>query len=354
MSGSPIFELLERSQERFAERRLLICGDVLDEQLLKLTRYTQSATVLVDNFVTAQSMAALLAQKFEPHSLCQSVEYKHIKVCFSALELAPLDKFDTLLIILGKNKQLTQKLLAKLQKFLEIGAHIYIAGENAGGGKSANSFLKPTGECVKLDLARKCTLFMAQYQNPFADFEQKEPINVGACGEKFKLYQDPAVFSQGRLDEGTAMLLYALREAPLVHTALDLGCGCGIVGLCLKSLGHLHVTSSDVSAQALYLSQENAKLNGIDGIEYLASDMLKDLGSFDMIAVNPPFHRGLVTTTAPTLKMIADAPQHLNAQGVMYLIANGHLGYDKYLKQAFSHVVIVKENPRYKVYKCTK
>ena len=192
---------------------------------------------------------------------------------------------------------------------------------------------------------------MAQYQNPFADFEQKEPINVGACGEKFKLYQDPAVFSQGRLDEGTTMLLYALREEPLV-TALDLGCGCGIVGLCLKSLGHLHVTSSDVSAQALYLSQENAKLNGIDGIEYLASDMLKDLASFDMIAVNPPFHRGLVTTTAPTLKMIADAPQHLNAQGVMYLVANGHLGYDKYLKQALAFSCCNRQRkPRYKVYK---
>ncbi len=351
MSGSPIYELLERSLERFVDRRLLICGDVLDEQLLKLARYTKNTTVLVDNYITAQAMAALVGQTFD--SSCeQTINYKHLNICYISLENVKLDKFDTLLIILGKNKQLTLKLLSVLQNHLEPNSLIYIAGENAGGGKSAGNLLKPTGESIKLDLARKCSLFMAQYQNPFPQWKSSELINVDACGFKFKLYQDPAVFSQGRLDEGTSMLLHALCEAKLAQNALDLGCGCGIVGLCLKRLGHLKITSSDISAQALYLSCKNAKLNNIDGISYQSADMLKELDSYDLIAVNPPFHRGIATTIAPTLKMIQDAPAHLNKGGVMYMVANGHLPYEKYLKDSFNTVHTIKENQRYKVYKC--
>lgn len=351
MSGSPIYELLDRSSERFVDRRLLICGDVLDEQLLKLARYTKNTTVLVDNYVTAQAMAALLGQTLD--SSCeQTVSYKHINICYVSLDKIKLDKFDTLLIILGKNKQSTLKLLSLMQRHLDPNSLIYIAGENAGGGKSAGNLLKPAGESIKLDLARKCSLFMAQYQKPFPQWKDSEPINVDACGFKFKLYQDPAVFSQGRLDEGTAMLLYALCEAEQTQNALDLGCGCGIVGMCLKRLGHLKITASDISAQALYLSCKNAKLNDIDGIIYRSADMLKALDSYDLIAVNPPFHRGIATTIAPTLRMIQEAPAHLNKGGVMYMVANGHLPYEKYLKDSFNNVSIVKENPRYKVYKC--
>ena len=356
MSGSPIFELLERSQERFNDKKLLICGDVLDEQILKLTRFAKQATVLVDNFITAKAMAALLGQELLDNSFNQSISYKHINVKFAPVEIASeeLETFDTMLIILGKNKQLTLKLLSLMQSHLEKDATIYIAGENAGGGKSAGSLLKATGESVKVDLARKCTLFAAKYAKPFPEYKDPEIITVSTCGRKFKLMQDPAVFSQGRLDEGSAMLLYALKEASIKSDALDLGCGCGIIGLCLRHLGFSYVTSSDVSAQALYLSFKNAELNGIDGVEYRCADMLKGLGQYSLIAVNPPFHRGIATTTAPAINMMLSAPEHLNDGGKMYLVSNSHLGYEKYLKEAFNEVDIVKENPRYKVFKTSK
>ena len=79
--------------------------------------------------------------------------------------------------------------------------------------------------------------------------------------------------------------------------------------------------------------------------------MLENLGKFNLIAVNPPFHRGLLTTTTPTLNMISKAPEHLTPQGVMFLVANAHLPYMDSLKQAFKNVTIVKENTRYKVYR---
>ena len=52
--------------------------------------------------------------------------------------------------------------------------------------------------------------------------------------------------------------------------------------------------------------------------------------------------------------MMLSAPEHLNDGGKMYLVSNSHLGYEKYLKEAFNEVDIVKENPRYKVFKTSK
>ena len=345
---SPLFELLERSSSRFENRNLLVVGEILDEQLLKLAKETKQAFFVIDNFVTANSMAAMLGQSLDA-VYSQTISYKHITVAYAPLEkvLKDINEVDLVLVLLSKNKQATIKTLSCLKE----NTTILLAGENSGGGKSAGSLLKPCGEVIKLDLARKCTLFGAQFQTPFPKFKTPPTIEISTCGTKFKIEQDPLVFAQGRLDEGTSMLLYALAEQSPCENVLDLGCGCGIVGIFLRSLGFKQILSSDVSAQALFLAQKNAQNNNLDDISYRSADMLENLGKFNLIAVNPPFHRGLLTTTTPTLNMISKAPEHLTPQGVMFLVANAHLPYMDSLKQAFKNVTIVKENTRYKVYR---
>lgn len=349
---SPLFELLERSTPRFSGKNLLVLGEILDEQLLKLAKGTNKAHFIVDNFITANSMAAMLGQTLDGND-CQTISLKHITVAFSPLEKALKDvkDIDLILVLLSKNKQATIKTLSLLNPLLKEHTTILLAGENSGGGKSAGSLLKPCGEVVKLDLARKCTLFGVQYRRPFPEFKPLPTIQISSCGTKFNIEQDPSVFAQGRLDEGTSMLLYALSELSPCENVLDLGCGCGIVGLFLRSLGFKQILSSDVSAQALYLAKKNAISNNLNDISYRCTDMLDNLGKFNLIAVNPPFHKGLLTTTTPTINMINKAPEHLSSGGVMYLVANAHLPYMESLKQAFNKVSVVKENTRYKVYR---
>ena len=147
------------------------------------------------------------------------------------------------------------------------------------------------------------------------------------------------------------MLIECLKDLTPFGTALDLGCGCGVVGLVLSKLGFKNVTSTDVSAAAIELTKENAKLNGCDSIKVKASDMLTGLERFDLIAVNPPFHVGVTTTTAPTANMIIESKDHLTKNGVMYLVANAHLGYEKVLLENFDYVQIVSSSTTFIVYK---
>lgn len=67
----------------------------------------------------------------------------------------------------------------------------------------------------------------------------------------------------------TGLLLRAARrhidQRPPPRSVLDLGCGCGIVGVVLAHFlpAGVHVCASDLSAAAVRLSRENAERNGV-------------------------------------------------------------------------------------------
>jgi len=73
---------------------------------------------------------------------------------------------------------------------------------------------------------------------------------------------DAGVFSRGRIDFGTRLLIEAL-PLPKVGPILDLGCGYGPIGITLaKLLPHLVVYMSDPNRRAASLAQQNAERNG--------------------------------------------------------------------------------------------
>ena len=74
-----------------------------------------------------------------------------------------------------------------------------------------------------------------------------------------------------------------------VHSALDVGTGCGVQALHLASHA-AHVTATDVSRRALAYAVFNATLAGID-LEVLAGDLLEPVAGrrFDLVVSNPPF-----------------------------------------------------------------
>lgn len=355
MANDAIFKLLERNEDIFKDREVLLTGDLLDNSLLTFIKYAKKAIVAVDNFVTFKTMAAMVGQNVS-NECEQCIEYKHLKLIFGTDTFAKkhFDSIDTFVIVLSKNKNQTVRLLNSYKEKLKKGSFIYTAGSNDGGAKSADTLLKAIGSVRKVDLARKCTLFKAFFENDYSTYKEIADINVKVGDFQAKLKQDPNVFSSGKLDNGTALLLESMQDIIPQGNALDLACGCGVVGIFLSKLGFKNVTSSDVSAFALSLTKENAKLNNTGDINIIASDMLCDLKEYSLIAVNPPFHIGLDTSTAVTQSMILDAPKHLREGGVMYLVANAHLGYEKLLKDAFAKVEIVKRNNSFIVYKAQK
>lgn len=70
--------------------------------------------------------------------------------------------------------------------------------------------------------------------------------------------------------------------------ALDLCCGCGVIGLCLPP-GFDQILGLDANADAIEVARFNADLNLSSGASFQVSDMLTEAdGEFDFIVGNPP------------------------------------------------------------------
>lgn len=356
MPSSNLVQLLSRNPDCFRGRHLIAAGELLDPGLLTLCKETASAQLLCDFYPAACTMAAALGKTLGP-DYQSLVEYHNFRLFFASLEYAcaHLNQADTLLLLLPKSRQQSLRLLSALQHKLAPGARIYIAGANSGGGRSASTLLAPASNSkpVKLDSARKCTLFCAVLEQEFP--APAAPTETVFTQEEvtLKLMQDPALFNGGNVDEGTALLLSALTDIRNCHCVLDLCCGCGAVGLYLAGHG-CTPECCDSSAQALAAAAENARLNGLAGqLRFFASDMLRHCGTYDVIAVNPPFHLGVQRNLNPAAAMITELPGHLNPRGRVYLVGNNCLHYDAILKKQFAQVDTVRSNPRFSVFKAT-
>ena len=110
-------------------------------------------------------------------------------------------------------------------------------------------------------------------------------------GHRLELETRPGLFSPTRADRGTLAMLSVARFEPGMRV-LDLGCGCGLVGiLAAKLCGPANVVMSDIDPLAVEVAARNAARNGVAGVKAVVSDgfaQLTDAG-FDLILSNPPY-----------------------------------------------------------------
>ena len=161
----------------------------------------------------------------------------------------------------------------------------------------------------------------------------------------------PSVFAQGKLDEGTRLLIEALQVQP-ADEALDIGCGAGYLGLHIaRQASQGHVTMVDASLATVALTQRNIAESGLPNINVLPSDGAQAVLSqrFDLVVTNPPFHQGGIQTTEIAERFIREAAHVLRPQGRFYLVANRFLKYEPTLKAHFNNITEVGGNTRFKV-----
>ncbi len=159
------------------------------------------------------------------------------------------------------------------------------------------------------------------------------------------------VFSDGKLDEGTRLLLEAL-EVRATDEALDIGCGAGFIGIHIARLANRgKVTMVDASLAGIAVAERRVAESGLANIRVLASDGTQAVlqQRFDLVVTNPPFHVGGIQTTEIALRFIREAAQVLKARGRFYLVANRFLKYEPALRDHFKTVDEVGGNTRYKV-----
>ncbi len=171
-----------------------------------------------------------------------------------------------------------------------------------------------------------------------------------------------AVFAQGKLDEGTRLLIEALKVYP-DDDALDIGCGAGSLGLHIAALASQgSVTMVDASLAAVAMSQRTVEQSGLNSsgstcnIHILPSDSTQAVSSqrFDLVVTNPPFHQGGIQTTEIAERFIRGAAQVLRPRGRFYLVANRFLKYEPVMRECLGTVEEAGGDGRYKVLRAIK
>lgn len=109
-------------------------------------------------------------------------------------------------------------------------------------------------------------------------------------GIRLELSSDPSLFSPRAADRGTLAMLSTVRIEP-GQKVLDLGCGCGLVGIWAARRG-AEAILTDVDPRAVACAEANARRNGATGCRFQVSDGFRQLdeAGFDWILSNPPYH----------------------------------------------------------------
>ena len=156
------------------------------------------------------------------------------------------------------------------------------------------------------------------------------------------------------LDRGTRLLLRALRnEQPISGRALDLGCGSGIVAAVLAGLGW-DVLGCDASSAAVASTRLTVEANGFSIASWRADGIPSELTELDLVACNPPFHRGAAKDSSAAFAMVADAGRALRLGGELWLVFNSHLPYLPVAREQVGPTRVVVRDSSYVVTCSTK
>jgi len=164
-----------------------------------------------------------------------------------------------------------------------------------------------------------------------------------------------AAFAGTKVDIGTRSLLRALPETGS-GTAVDLGCGTGVLAVVLARAGY-DVLASDASAAAVASAQATVEANGVaDRVTVVRDDALDGVGdaSVDLVVLNPPFHLGVAVHTGAAERLFDAAARVLRPGGELWCVYNSHLPHRQTLQQTVGPTRQLSRDPKFTVTASTK
>lgn len=229
---------------------------------------------------------------------------------------------------------------------------LWVVGENNGGIKSLGKRLSESYDCVKVDSARHCVLF---------EITQKKSLEFDMAWTKYSylnntIYSLPGVFSAGKLDKGTQVLLTALPS--LKGNILEFGGGCGVLTTAIAQQPQVKkVTALEIDLLAVRSSLKTFHENDLsDKANTLWSAGTEALPTerFDAIVTNPPFHTGIKTSYEPTESFFLEAHQWLRTGGRLIWVANEFLNYESLLTTHFQPPIKLRNERGFNVFEAVR
>ncbi len=179
-----------------------------------------------------------------------------------------------------------------------------------------------------------------------------EKVIVEINGIPFYFYTDNGVFSKGELDFGTELLLKNFKyDNPNNKTLLDIGCGCGPIGIYASHLGFT-VDMSDVNKRAIHLSKMSLKEQGLNA-NVFESDAYKNItNKYDYIVSNPPIRVG----KEKLYEIVMNAKEHLKDGGSLWIVVRKQQGAESMvrdMKNVYKTVEVVAKKKGFFIIKAS-
>lgn len=327
-------QVLERSAELFAGKRVLLVNPAADRLV---------STLEADWQVWTWDYSTWLALKGQlPES---QISFSH---------LCPQVTADVAILVMPKALERAEYALAQIAPLLAPGSPVLLVGEKKGGVARAERLLGVHGEALeKLDSARHCQLWRARRRAQVPAFELADwesRFRIALEDQELELVSLPGVFSHGRLDEGSELLLQERAELP-AGRVLDFGCGGGVLS---AALGRRNPQSSfelvDVDALSLYCAGQTLALNGVDARVFPSDGLSEVHGRFAAVVSNPPFHTGIRHDTSVAERFFEQVTRNLVPRGELRIVANGFLKYPQLVEAHIGPCRVLRETSRFKVY----
>jgi 16S rRNA (guanine1207-N2)-methyltransferase len=244
-----------------------------------------------------------------------------------------------------------RRALALALRALAPGASLLVmAPKDKGGGRLARE-LEELG-CPSIQNAKRHhRICAAQATGDPAAIEAAIHAGAPRFSESLGLWTQPGVFSWDRIDPGSALLM---RHTPdFSGRGADFGCGIGLIAHpILASAKVKSLLMVDIDRRAVELCARN-----VDDprVAILWADVRSlNVGPFDFIAMNPPFHEAGRETKELGRGFIASAAASLRPGGQCWLVANRHLPYEAALEQKFRSIAPIAAEGGYKVIEAIK
>ncbi|USN45633.1 MAG: class I SAM-dependent methyltransferase [Candidatus Woesearchaeota archaeon] len=166
------------------------------------------------------------------------------------------------------------------------------------------------------------------------------------------LYSCKGVFASTSFDRGTAALLkYAL--IPQHARVLDLGCGCGVVGIVLMKEQSAVVDFVDVNRLAVQLTKKNLARHKLEA-RVLVSDLFDKVpDDYEVIISNPPYAAGRELLR----RLIVESKDHLVLGGSLQLVfryAKGGKFVEQFMEEIFGNVTVLGKQGGFRVFSSKK
>ena len=195
---------------------------------------------------------------------------------------------------------------------------------------------------------------MSQYfENDKSVKSNRKLINFSFNDREYYVYTDNGVFSKGRFDYGTKVLLENININNLCGKVLDLGCGIGVVGVILGTINKdISIDMIDVNERALELAKENILLNKVKANVFISNVYDKVTSKYDCIITNPPIRAGKNVVR----KFLLEAKDHLNDEGILYFVMRKDHGVKSMIKELedIYNVKIIDRDKGFYVIRCNK